>query len=594
MATNWLGGLNEDQQAAARWSEGPVVILAGAGSGKTKVLTYRAAYLIKEKGINPDKILLLTFTNQAGREMRERITKLAGSNRLPWAGTFHSWCARMLRREGRWLGIAADYLIYDEKDQQATVKATVKRMNLNFKEFKPQAVAAAISQAKNELIGTLEYQQYARGWWQEKVAEIYGEYQKSLKEAAALDFDDLLMEAVRLFQKQPDVLAGYQNRYEYVLVDEYQDTNQAQYLLTKLLAGKWRNLCVVGDFSQSIYSWRGADFRNLQRLKEDFADLKMFALERNYRSTQTILSAANAVVAKNTSHPVLKLWTDKNGGARIRLVEADDEREEARFVVETIKNAQNNNYAVLYRTNAQSRVIEEELIRAGVVYRLVGGTRFYDRREIKDLLAYLRLVVNEKDKVSWERVEKLGKRKLNKWKESLKLLKNTKGLERMTTLELLDEVLRVTGYLDLYDERIEEDLMRLENIKELKSVAYESSDLVEFLENVALIEHERARFTESQGSQVTLMTLHGAKGLEFEGVFMVGMEEGLFPHSRSFFNKEELEEERRLAYVGMTRAKEELYLTYARRRLYFGQRAESLVSRFVGEIPRELVEEWVK
>ena len=580
MALEWLDSLNEEQRLAVKTAEGPALILAGAGSGKTRVLTYRAAYLIKEKGVAADRVLLLTFTNQAGKEMRQRIEKLLAGGLPPWAGTFHSWCAQVLRRGGRVAGIAPDYVIYDNNDQQMVMKRVIDEAKLAVKEFKPRLVLGTISAAKNELVGPLEYPQYVKGYWYERVAQLYLAYQRALKEASALDFDDLLMETVKLWQKQPQVLARYQHKYQYVLVDEYQDTNRAQYVLTKMLAGKWRNLCAVGDMSQSIYKWRGADFRNLQRLKDDFADLKIFRLERNYRSTQAILDAAHAVVSRNTSHPILNLWTDKHEGELVEVFEADDEQAEAQFIVDTINNAKLSDYAVLYRTNAQSRVIEEMLIRWGIPYRLIGGTRFYERAEVKDCLAYLRLIANPKDKVAWERIQKLGKRRLEKFKAA--------EFKDQITLELLDQVLRVTGYLDLYDEEDEEEAMRLENIKELRSVAEEWPKLTEFLETVALVEHRRDT-ANSEKDKVTLMTLHAAKGLEFPVVFIVGMEEGLFPHSRSLMDKEELEEERRLAYVGITRAKYRLYLTYARRRLYFGQRGEMMPSRFIGEIPEDVM-----
>src|SRR3990167_4118552 len=350
MALEWLYRFNEEQRLAVKTAEGPALILAGAGSGKTRVLTYRAAYLIKEKGVAADRVLLLTFTNQAGKEMRQRIEKLLAGGLPPWAGTFHSWCAQVLRREGRLAGIAPDYVIYDNNDQQMVMKRVIDEAKLAVKEFKPRLVLGTISAAKNELVGPLEYPQYVKGYWYERVAQLYLAYQRALKEASALDFDDLLMETVKLWQKQPQVLARYQHKYQYVLVDEYQDTNQAQYVLTKMLAGRWRNLCAVGDMSQSIYKWRGADFRNLQRLKDDFGDdLKIFRLEHNYRSTQPILDAAHAVVSHNTSHPILNLWTDKHEGELIKVFEAGDEREEAQFIVSTINNAKLSDYAVLYR-----------------------------------------------------------------------------------------------------------------------------------------------------------------------------------------------------------------------------------------------------
>ncbi len=606
-----LNDLNDEQKLVVRQTEGPMLVLAGAGSGKTRCITYKVAYLVAEKLIDPERILLLTFTNKAAGEMKARVEKLTGKN-LTLAGTFHSLCAKILRREGRLINLPINYLIYDEDDQVEVVKQAMNNLALSTRDFKPRSVLATISEAKNELINEREYPQYARGEWQKMTARVYLEYQKLLREAGAVDFDDLLTKTVELFNKQPQRLAYYQNLWQYLLVDEYQDTNQAQFQLTKMLAGKWKNLCCVGDFSQSVYRWRGADFRNLARLKEEFTNLKTFYLEQNYRSTQTILDAAEGIITQNTTHPVLKLWTKKGKGDRITLFEAEDEKAEAGFIVETIKNNQLHNsqfsfseFAVLYRTNAQSRAIEEALIRAGVPYRLVGGTRFYQRKEIKDCLAMLRVIANSKDKVSWQRIEKLGKGRLNKFQEwtennEQKIESNEgKRTKQLLTLEILDQILAATGYLELYNPKDEEDLVRLENIKELRSVATEFSNLDSFLENVALVEADEkvnvaARphpaTAGSDGGQVTLMTLHAAKGLEFRTVFLIGMEEGLFPHSRSLMDKEQLEEERRLAYVGITRAKEKVYLTFTRRRLYFGVRSHNYVSRFIGEIPEHLLD----
>ena len=412
-------------------------------------------------------------------------------------------------------------------------------------------------------------------------------YQQLLREADAVDFDDLLMKTVQLLQRFPDTLALYQNQWQYVLVDEYQDTNQAQFVLTKLLTGRWHNVCCVGDFSQSIYRWRGADFRNLERLKETFPDLTTYRLEQNYRSTQTILDAAHSVIGHNTGHPILSLWAETGKGQQVGLYEALSEKDEGRFIVDTIKNSQLSDYAVLYRTNAQSRAIEEAMIAAGMAYVLVGGTRFYQRKEIKDCLAYLRVLVNPKDSASYKRIEKLGKTRFRKFTEFSEKLKIDNGKLIMTTGELLERVLKETAYLEQFDEEDEDDLARLENIKELKSVAEEFPDIILFLENVALV--EQGPKSDKQDA-VTLMTLHAAKGLEFKVVFLVGMEEGLFPHSRALLSKDELEEERRLAYVGITRAKEKLYLSFARQRLYFGTRTSNMISRFVGEIPEHLLE----
>lgn len=598
-----LSHLNSAQQAVVTFGEGPLMILAGPGSGKTRALTYRVAWLIKEKGIEPDRILLLTFTNKAAEEMKKRLkTILRDSEITRWlfAGTFHSFCARVLRTEGRYLGLPPNYLIYDEQDQLETIKLAMKEIDISPTKFKPTAVLSTISQAKNELITALEYPQYAQGEFQTTVARIYLTYERFLKEYQALDFDDLLLQTVRLFQKEKSVLAKYQNRIRYLLVDEYQDTNQAQYVLTRILAGKWRNLCVVGDASQAIYGFRGANYRNLTNLKRDFPNLKIINLDQNYRSTQKILDAASAIIKNNSSHPVLKLWTENNSGEPLVVCEAKDGQEEANFIATQIinytlnaKRYPLNSFAVLYRTNAQSRVLEEAFLRAGIPYLLVGGVRFYERKEIKDCLSYLRLVTNPHDKVSLKRIEKIGKRRA---KIFAQLSKNFDPAQK-TTLMILDEIVEKTGYLELYNGKDEEDLARLENIKELRSVASEFPKLNDFLENVALIEKEylpakQASFGDKKQKpiRVTLMTVHAAKGTEFPIVFLVGMEEGLFPHLRSLADKEGIEEERRLCYVGITRAKEKVYLTYARRRLYFGQYGSNPVSRFITEIPPHLLE----
>jgi DNA helicase-2/ATP-dependent DNA helicase PcrA len=457
-------------------------------------------------------------------------------------------------------------------------------------------VLATISQAKNELIPALEYPNYARGNFQETVARVYLGYQRLLLENGALDFDDLLSKTVQLFEKNPEILGKYQQKYQYVLVDEYQDTNKAQYLITKLLSGRWHNLCVVGDASQSIYMWRGADFRNIVNFKTDFPNVKIFHLEQNYRSTQTILDAAFGVIEKNTSHPVLKLWTQKEAGDRITLYEARNEQDEAMYIIQTILQSGKpvENFAVLYRTNAQSRVLEEAFLHAGVPYTLVGGTRFYERKEIKDVLSYLRLLANPKDTVAYNRAEKLGKGRLQKFLGYADKVSGDDKLLNYSTLELLDQLLEETKYLDLYDANIEEESYRLENIKELRSVATQFPILTEFLENVSLMEQEftpkAIKDREQNRKAVTLMTLHAAKGLEFPVVFMIGMEEGIFPHSRSLMEKDELEEERRLCYVGITRAQDKLYFTYANRRLFFGTRTQNTISRFIADIPEHVLD----
>lgn len=596
MDTSLLNDLNPEQQQAVTHTDGPVLILAGAGSGKTRVLTYRVAYLMSEKHVPGTDILMVTFTNKAANEMKERIRKLLTTSGLPYAGTFHSLCAKILRVDGHHIGIGPDFLIYDDQDQQDAIKEVIKQLDLSVKSFSPTSVLHTISQAKNELIGPTEYPQYARGHFQETVARIYIAYQNLLRQNQALDFDDLLFFTVSLFEKHPGVLGSYQERFRYVLVDEYQDTNRAQYVLTKFLTARYRNLCVVGDASQSIYRWRGADFRNILLFRKDFPDAKEFHLEQNYRSTQTILDAAFGVIAKNTSHPILKLWTDKKGGERITLYEARNEHDEALFIVQTILQSGEpmENFAVLYRTNAQSRVLEEAFLHAGIPYILVGGTRFYERKEIKDVISYLRLLANPKDTVSYKRIEKLGKGRLKKFLDvQSEYIKDNKLLD-LTTLELLDEVTSKTDYLSLYDANVEEEAYRLENIKELRSVALEFPVLRDFLENVALVEQEyvpkHVDKTKENRHAVTLMTMHAAKGLEFPCVFMIGMEEGLFPHSRSLMDREELEEERRLCYVGVTRAKDRLYLTYANRRLFFGTRTQNMISRFIADIPQHTLD----
>lgn len=594
----WAKALNDQQFKAVAFEGGPLLILAGAGSGKTRVLTNRAAFLIEEKRLDPANLLLVTFTNKAAAEMRGRMQKLLKTTHLPFAGTFHAFCAQVLRRDGHHLGISRGFLIYDETDQIEAIKQAMQKLDLDLKRWRPQAILATISQAKNELIHFSEYAQFARGKFQEVVAQVYPAYQNLLKQNQALDFDDLLMEAVNLLQKEPAVLDAYQDRFHHILVDEYQDTNKAQYRLTKLLAQKRQQLTVVGDASQSIYSWRGADFRNLLHLQQDFPALTTIHLEQNYRSTQTILDAAHAVIRHNRSHPILRLWTNQDSGPKITLYEASTQRKEAGFIVKTIKQEKQryplrfsfNNYAVLYRTNAQSRALEETFIRQSIPYRLVGGTQFYQRKEIKDCLAYLRLVANPEDTVSRERAEKSGKRRLElftAWREKL-----PKTLPPTETL--LNQILQITAYADQFDTENEQDLMRLENVKELASVATEFPDLEEFLENVSLVQQDHLPKSSlvpgEEAEAVTLMTLHAAKGLEFPTVFLVGMEEGLFPHSRSLLSKEELEEERRLCYVGITRAQKQLYLTYARQRLWFGSFGSNPVSRFVGDLPEKLLE----
>lgn len=595
MQSSILSSLNTNQQEAVRYTEGPSLILAGAGSGKTRVLTHKVAYLIREKAVDPTQILMVTFTNKAAGEMKKRITELLGVSlsQLPMAGTFHSICARILRVDGPRGGIGNDFIIYDTDDQLDAIKTIMKEMDISTKNFHPNAILKTISEAKNELIGPLEYPQYARGYFQETVAKIYIAYQQTLRKNTALDFDDLIMETVKLFMGDKPTLLKYQEQFHYVLVDEYQDTNHAQYSLTKLLSGRYKNITVVGDASQSIYRFRGADFTNIVNFKTDYPHAKEFHLERNYRSTQTILDGAYAVISKNRSHPILKLWTEKSSETAIELYEAQNEKDEAGFIVTTILQSGQvySDFAVLYRTNAQSRAIEEAMVKSAIPYQLVGGTKFYERKEIKDVIAYLRLILHPTDTVSRTRAEKIGKGRLARFLELQEKIQKEQSLIALTTLEILDRILDATRYTDLYDPRNEEESYRLENIKELRSVAMQYPNLVEFLETVALLEKEAkpGKTSQKPGNAVTLMTLHSAKGLEFSDVFIIGMEEGLFPHSRALLEREELEEERRLCYVGITRAKNRLTLTYARQRLYFGSRITGTVSRFIADIPESIL-----
>ena len=595
-----LNNLNPEQIEAVTYDKGPILVLAGAGSGKTRVLTYRVAYLLAEGKVKPENVLLLTFTNKASGEMKDRVRELTGTSPA-FAGTFHSFCAKILRIDGKEIGIPPSFLIYDTEDQKQLVKQILEELNLSTDAFSPAAVLASISDAKNQMLSPLGYSEYARNDWGETVFKVYSAYEKKIKENQALDFDDLLLKATSLLEKSPRVLAKWQEKLTHVFVDEWQDTNKIQYTLTKMFVAKNKNITAVGDASQSIYSWRGADFRNINYLIKDFPDIKIINLEQNYRSTQNILDAANRVISKNSLHPILKLWTQNPKGEKIKIYTAKNGLDEASFIVEEIsklnayKEYQFKDIAVLYRTNAQSRVLEEALLHAGIPYVLVGGVRFYERKEVRDILSYLRLLVNPKDSVSKKRIEKIGKRRLEKFKNLQQSLNN---IESMTTLDILDEILNKTEYLDLFQKESEENLARLENIKELRSVATEFPDINEFLENVSLVEaeqdSEKRQYSKKDSREkqdaVTLMTLHAAKGLEFPVIFIVGMEEGLFPHSRSLWEKNQLEEERRLAYVGMTRAKKLLYLSYASRRIYFGEKVSNPPSRFLVDIPEDLLE----
>lgn len=601
-----LNKLNAEQKAAVLATEEPVIVLAGAGSGKTRVLINRLLYLVLEKHVRPSNILLSTFTNKAAGEILERTMKIFGANNIsekPVIGTFHSLCAKILRRDGKYIGIPIGFQIFDTQDQLDAMKSVFELLDISVKEVKPRSILATISQAKNQLIDPDQYQSIARGYFQELVAKIYPVYQGLLADHDALDFDDLINKTIELFKKNPEVLSRYQEKFQYVMVDEYQDTNEAQFQLTKLLGGKTRNICIVGDFSQSIYSFRGADFRNLEKFKRDFPESKTFPLSQNYRSTQNILNAATSVISNNTMHPILSLWTENRIGEEIAVFCADSEHSEAEFIIEKVFQAKSedpdinfSDIAVLYRTNAQSRALEETFLHNSIPYVLVGGTRFYERREVKDVLSYVAYLANRKNKVALKRIEKIGKRRMEKFLEYLS--SEQENIDKKSTIEVLDEILNKTDYLSLYDEKDPEEKARIENIKELRSVAIEFPDLHQFLENVALVEQDYEstmggtmpdKKSGEKPDAITLMTMHAAKGLEFKIVFIVGMEEGLFPHAQSLLDTGELEEERRLCYVGITRAREKLYLTYARRRLYFGQIVSNQVSRFIYELPDEVL-----
>ncbi|WP_449187321.1 DNA helicase PcrA [Veillonella sp.] len=635
-----LTGLNKEQQQAVQHTEGPLLILAGAGSGKTKVLTVRIAHLLAQ-GVNPYEILAITFTNKAAKEMKSRVEGLVGdvANRI-WLSTFHSFCAKFLRFElDNFLGYNSNFSIYDTSDSQAVIKAALKALNLDDKYYPVGAMIGAISDAKNKLLFASDFRKQARDFYQQKVADVYEYYERELRKNNALDFDDLLLVAVKLLQSNEAVLDKYSKRFRYVMIDEYQDTNHAQYLLAKLLASHWKNIAVVGDADQSIYAWRGADIQNILDFEKDYPNCTSIKLEQNYRSTKIILDAANAVIENNEGRPKKNLWTDKTEGAKIQHFTAQSEHEEAAFIGDTIAKKHDihgvpyGDMAILYRTNAQSRVLEEALIKRALPYTMVGGTKFYDRKEIKDVLAYLRVLYNPFDDLSLLRIINVPKRsigattvaKLQDYARAngtslfmtltqLHLVDTIKGktkekleefgiliftlvaeMEDKTVLDILEAILDRTGYLAQLEESTDpQDQARAENIGELLSVAKDFQDtnptgtVEDFLEQVALVNDVDS--FEQEESKVTLMTLHAAKGLEFPIVFLGGLEEGLFPHSRTLMNPEEIEEERRLAYVGITRAEKELYISNATTRTVFGRTSSYLPSRFIDEIPEELVD----
>lgn len=637
-----LNGLNPEQQRAVKATDGALLIMAGAGSGKTRVLTHRIAYLMVEKQVNPYNILAITFTNKAAREMRERIQRLmGGAADEVWISTFHSMCVRILRRDIDRIGFNRNFTILDTTDQLSVIKSILKDKNIDPKMYDPRALLGSISSAKNELISTEEYAKTAGDYFSLMVSDVYTEFQKRLRKNQALDFDDLIMMTIQLFQRVPEVLEFYQRKFQYIHVDEYQDTNKSQYMLVKLMASRFKNLCVVGDSDQSIYRWRGADISNILSFEKDYPSSQVILLEQNYRSTKRILLAANKVIANNMNRKAKNLWTDNPEGNKIQYYRADSEQGEAQFVVAKMKelmqkgNRKWSEMAILYRTNAQSRVMEEVLLKSNIEYTIVGGTKFYDRKEIKDILAYLRLIANPDDDISFQRVINVPKRgigsssvdkianfalnydvSMNQALDSVELMglspKITKAAaefrrlmigysnmqEYLSVTELVEEVLEKTGYREMLEaEKSIEAQSRLENIDEFLSVtknfeeSSEDKSLVGFLTDLALVaDIDKLEDDGEESDAVVLMTLHSAKGLEFPVVFLIGLEEGVFPHSRSLMEEAEMEEERRLMYVGVTRAEEQLFITNAQMRTLYGRTSMNPPSRFIKEIPVDLLE----
>lgn len=638
-----LNGLNPEQQKAVKATDGPLLLMAGAGSGKTRVLTHRIAYLMVEKHVNPYNILAITFTNKAAREMKERIQRmLGGAADEIWISTFHSMCVRILRRDIDRIGYNRNFTILDTTDQQSVIKGILKDKNLDPKKFDPRAILGAISSAKNELIDHEEYAKQVGDYFDNVVSDCYTEYQRRLRKNQALDFDDLIMKTIQLFQRVPDVLEYYQRKFQYIHVDEYQDTNRSQYMLVKLLASRFRNLCVVGDSDQSIYRWRGADIANILSFEKDYSNAQVILLEQNYRSTKKILLAANEVIKNNLNRKPKNLWTENTEGNKIVYFRADSEQGEAQYVAGKIREMVRSgkrkfsDIAILYRTNAQSRVMEEVLLKSNIEYSIVGGIKFYDRKEIKDLLAYLRLVSNPDDDISLQRVINVPKRGIGSSSldkiadfanmhdismfqalETIELIgvspKITKAAtefrqlisgftqmqDYLSVTEIVEQVLEKTGYREMLKaEKSLEAQSRLENIDEFLSVTQsfegtsEDKGLVSFLTDLALVADidKLDDDGEQKTDTVILMTLHSAKGLEFPVVFLMGLEEGVFPHSRSLMEEAEMEEERRLAYVGITRAEEELFITNAQMRTLYGRTSMNSPSRFIKEIPDDLIE----
>lgn len=643
ISNHLLEGLNDAQKEAVKATDGPLLLMAGAGSGKTRVLTHRIAYLMAEKHVAPWNILAITFTNKAAREMRERVQAILGPGADDiWISTFHSMCVRILRRDIDRIGVNRNFSILDTSDQLSVIKNILKERNIDPKKFDPRSILGSISSAKNELIDAEEYAKTAGDFYDQVVSDVYTDYQKRLLKNQSLDFDDLIMMTIRLFERIPEVLEHYQRKFQYIHVDEYQDTNRAQYMLVKLLAQRFQNICVVGDSDQSIYRWRGADITNILSFEKDYPSSEVILLEQNYRSTKRILHAANTVIQNNANRKPKNLWTENDEGAKIAYYRADNEFGEGQFVAGKIHQLHQSgkrklsDFAILYRTNAQSRVIEETLLKSNIQYNIVGGTKFYDRKEIKDILAYLRLVANPDDDISFARIVNVPKRgigatsvdkiaayaemndlsmfealgqvdfiglsaraanALDEFKQLIDQMTNMQ--DYLSVTELTEEILEKTGYREaLKVEKTIEAQSRLENIDEFLSVTKnfeeqnEDKSLVTFLTDLALVADidKLDENEEEDQDAVILMTLHAAKGLEFPVVFLMGMEEGVFPHSRSLMEDAEMEEERRLAYVGITRAEEELYLSSAKMRTLFGRTNMNLESRFIREIPADLLD----
>ena len=625
-----IDDLNKEQQKAVLETEGPLLILAGAGSGKTRVLTTKVAYLIEEAGISPYNILAITFTNKAAKEMSNRLYRLIGDKaKNVQVSTFHSFGVKILRENFKYLGYDKNFIIMDSEDSVSVIKKILKEKGIDPKIYNPNAIKNKISSCKNEMMSPKDYEKYVASDFEKIVLLVYELYEGTLKKNNSIDFDDLLILPIKLFRENPNILQNYQERFQYILIDEYQDTNEAQYILTKMISAKYRNICCVGDVDQSIYSFRGANYKNILNFEKDYKDAKTIKLEQNYRSTTNILDAANDVIKNNKERKDKKLWSDKGTGDKITYYRAFNGIDEAQYVAREIKNLINNgieyeNIAVLYRTNSQSHVIEEEFLKNKIPYKIVGGIGFYSRKEIKDVLAYLRLIYNEKDNISLLRVINTPKRGVgsktisnliekanNDGKSIYEVIVSGKELEfkniieklkefseSLTITELVDKILDITGIRKEYesDKTLESDI-RLENLEELKTVTrtFEEKEgivsLEDFLYEVSLVSDVN-EYNEDK-NRVSLMTVHSVKGLEFDYVFITGLEEGIFPHMNSLMNISDLEEERRLCYVAITRAKEKLYLVNARLRMMFGHDCTNLPSRFIGEINKELLDGYV-